>query len=99
MSPAILTPDAHLNGLKKPHQDGFGTRAIHVGSEPSAETGAVIPAISLSTTYQQEAIGTHKVFSACFSDVFALLRHASRVSNILAQETPIEMRLRLPSPL
>ncbi|KAF8327710.1 uncharacterized protein EI90DRAFT_1676409 [Cantharellus anzutake] len=39
---------------------GFATRAIHVGSEPSGETGAVIPAISLSTTYKQYAIGIHK---------------------------------------
>lgn len=51
------------NGLKKhqPALDGFGTRAIHVGSEPNEETGAVIPAISLSTTYKQSAIGVHKV--------------------------------------
>ncbi|KDR67321.1 hypothetical protein GALMADRAFT_258482 [Galerina marginata CBS 339.88] len=52
---------AHANGstLKK-HQDGFGTRAIHVGSEPNAETGAVIPSISLSTTYKQSAVGVHQ---------------------------------------
>ncbi|KAH9918715.1 pyridoxal phosphate-dependent transferase [Epithele typhae] len=41
--------------------DGFGTRAIHVGSEPSEETGAVIPSISLSTTYKQHGVGNHKV--------------------------------------
>lgn len=41
--------------------DGFGTRAIHVGSEPNPLTGAVIPPISLSTTYKQDAIGVHKV--------------------------------------
>lgn len=41
-------------------QDGFGTRAIHTGSAPSLETGAVIPPISLSTTYAQQAVGTHK---------------------------------------
>ncbi|KAI0337607.1 hypothetical protein BDW22DRAFT_1415836 [Trametopsis cervina] len=66
MSPALLggdsqhTTNGHSNGVKKPHQDGFGTRAIHVGSEPNAETGAVIPTISLSTTYKQDAIGKHK---------------------------------------
>lgn len=38
----------------------FGTRAIHVGSEPSSETGAVINPISLSTTYAQSAVGVHK---------------------------------------
>lgn len=39
----------------------FGTRLIHSGSEASSETGAVIPAISLSTTYKQSAVGVHKV--------------------------------------
>lgn len=39
---------------------GFGTRAIHIGSSPSTETGAVIPPISLSTTYAQSAVGVHK---------------------------------------
>lgn len=45
-------------------QYGFSTRAIHVGSEPDAVTGAVIPAISLSTTYKQDSVGVHK---ACTS--------------------------------
>lgn len=40
--------------------DGFGTRAVHTGSAPSSETGAVIPPISLSTTYAQAAVGVHK---------------------------------------
>ncbi|KAG9128429.1 hypothetical protein FRC07_012537 [Ceratobasidium sp. 392] len=39
---------------------GFGTRAIHVGSEVNAETGAVISPISLSTTYEQGAVGANK---------------------------------------
>ncbi|KIJ32016.1 hypothetical protein M422DRAFT_36044 [Sphaerobolus stellatus SS14] len=42
--------------------DGFSTRAIHIGSEHSSETGAVIPPISLSTTYAQSAVGVHKGF-------------------------------------
>ncbi|KDN36722.1 hypothetical protein RSAG8_10651, partial [Rhizoctonia solani AG-8 WAC10335] len=41
---------------------GFGTRAIHVGAEPNAETGAVIAPISLSTTYKQDGVGKHKGF-------------------------------------
>jgi len=56
-----------INGAKaiskKPlNLDGFGTRVIHVGSDPDAETGAVIPSISLSTTYKQDAVGVHKGF-------------------------------------
>ncbi|KAH8075997.1 Cys/Met metabolism PLP-dependent enzyme-domain-containing protein [Cristinia sonorae] len=66
-APVYANPTSHLsnghsNGLKKPHSDGFGTRAIHVGSEPNSATGAVIPSISLSTTYKQDAIGVHKGF-------------------------------------
>lgn len=71
MSPHIVnsinghpTSNGFLNGdsvsLHKPSRDGFSTRAIHVGSEPSSETGAVIPAISLSTTYKQDQVGIHK---------------------------------------
>ncbi|KAH7905816.1 pyridoxal phosphate-dependent transferase [Hygrophoropsis aurantiaca] len=47
---------------QKSHSDGFGTRAVHVGSDPNPETGAVIPPISLSTTYKQDAVGVHKGF-------------------------------------
>ena len=40
----------------------FGTRLIHAGSEANDDTGAVIPPISLSTTYKQSAVGVHKGF-------------------------------------
>ena len=40
---------------------GFGTKAIHIGQEPDPHSGAVIPPISLSTTFKQESIGIHKV--------------------------------------
>ncbi|TFK47615.1 hypothetical protein OE88DRAFT_1686028 [Heliocybe sulcata] len=40
--------------------DGFGTRAVHIGSDPDSATGAVIPSISLSTTYKQDGVGKHK---------------------------------------
>jgi cystathionine gamma-lyase len=74
MSPVVLNghsdASTHLNGrlswqgVKKAYVDGFGTRAIHVGSEPSSDTGAVIPSISLSTTYKQQGVGIHKVSTA-----------------------------------
>lgn len=38
----------------------IGTQLIHTASSPDQSTGAVIPAISLSTTYQQTSIGVHK---------------------------------------
>jgi cystathionine gamma-synthase len=36
---------------------GFNTRAVHVGSEPDATTGAVNPAVFLTSTYAQDAVG------------------------------------------
>ncbi|KAH7094152.1 pyridoxal phosphate-dependent transferase [Auriculariales sp. MPI-PUGE-AT-0066] len=55
-----------MNGLFQPNKStinggfGFGTRLVHVGSEPEPVTGAVIPTISLSTAYQQIAPGFTK---------------------------------------
>jgi cystathionine gamma-synthase len=39
---------------------GFETLAVHAGQEPDPVTGAVVPPISLATTYQQEAVGQHR---------------------------------------
>ncbi|KAH7094143.1 Cys/Met metabolism PLP-dependent enzyme-domain-containing protein [Auriculariales sp. MPI-PUGE-AT-0066] len=47
---------------------GFGTRLIHVGSEPDPITGAVIPPISLSTTFKQDAPGIYKGYDYSRSD-------------------------------
>ena len=40
--------------------DGFETRAIHAGQAPDPHTGAIVPPISLATTFAQEAVGKHK---------------------------------------
>jgi cystathionine gamma-lyase len=72
MSPVALNGHSvygHTNNVKRPRTDGFGTRAIHVGSDPSSETGAVIPAISLSTTYKQNGVGNHKVCDVLFNHI------------------------------
>ena len=41
---------------------GFGSLAVHAGQDPDPVTGAVIPPISLSTTFAQSAAGVHKGF-------------------------------------
>ena len=41
---------------------GFATRALHVGQEPEATTGAVIPPIFATSTYAQAGPGEHKGF-------------------------------------
>jgi len=42
------------------HSSGFSTRAIHVGQEADAETGAVAVPIYATSTYVQQEIGKHK---------------------------------------
>jgi cystathionine gamma-synthase len=42
--------------------DGFETRAVHAGQDPDPATGAVIPPISVSTTFAQRAVGDHDGF-------------------------------------
>jgi len=44
----------------KKNDFGFATRAIHVGQEPDAETGAVSVPIYATSTYVQQEIGKHK---------------------------------------
>ncbi len=39
------------------HPHGFETLAIHAGQEPEPLTGAVVPPIFLTSTYQQNAVG------------------------------------------
>ena len=39
--------------------DGFETRALHAGQEPDPVTGAVVPPITLASTFAQAAVGEH----------------------------------------
>ena len=41
---------------------GFETKAIHAGQEPDPVTGAVVPPISLATTFAQAGVGEHRGF-------------------------------------
>jgi cystathionine gamma-lyase len=49
--------------MHKPDHDyrdfGFGTRAIHAGQEPEAETGAIMTPIYQTSTYVQKSPGEH----------------------------------------
>jgi cystathionine gamma-synthase len=38
----------------------FETRAIHAGQEPDPTTGAVVPPVYFTTTYAQDAVGSHR---------------------------------------
>ena len=45
-----------------PDRWGFETRAIHAGQQPDPVTGAVVPPISVSTTFAQHGVGRHGGF-------------------------------------
>ncbi|RKP09642.1 Cys/Met metabolism PLP-dependent enzyme-domain-containing protein [Thamnocephalis sphaerospora] len=47
---------------------GFGTNAVHAGQHPDPSTGAVIPPLSLSTTFRQSAVGVFQGFEYSRSD-------------------------------
>jgi cystathionine gamma-lyase/cystathionine beta-lyase/cystathionine gamma-lyase/homocysteine desulfhydrase len=46
--------------MPKNRQSGFATRAIHIGQEPDAETGAVSAPIHPTSTYVQQELGKNK---------------------------------------
>jgi cystathionine gamma-synthase len=41
-------------------RDEFETRVVHAGQEPDPETGAIVPPISLATTFVQDGVGAHR---------------------------------------
>src|ERR671914_872292 len=43
--------------MGRPMTDRFETLAVHAGAEPDPETGAVVPAIQMSTTFKQDGVG------------------------------------------
>lgn len=47
--------------MSAPAAPGFGTLAIHAGSNPDPITGAVVTPISLATTFVQKSPGEHTV--------------------------------------
>lgn len=47
---------------------GFASRAVHVGSEPDAETGAIVPPIHLSTTFATDSPGRTRGFEYTRAD-------------------------------
>ncbi len=46
--------------MPKSNQNGFATRAIHIGQEPDAETGAISAPIHPTSTYVQQELGRNK---------------------------------------
>jgi cystathionine gamma-synthase len=43
--------------MSERHTDRFETLAVHAGADPDPATGAVVPAIQMSTTFKQDGVG------------------------------------------
>jgi cystathionine gamma-synthase len=48
-----------MTGSQDRDDRGFETRAIHAGQDPDPFSGAVVPPISVSTTFAQKGVGRH----------------------------------------
>jgi cystathionine gamma-synthase len=86
--------------------DAFETRAIHAGQDPDPSTGAIVPPISLATTFAQRAVGDHAGFEysrsgnptraaleACIASLEGA-RHGFAFASGLAAEDALLRRLR-----
>src|SRR3954468_9624266 len=87
-------------------RDAFETRAIHAGQEPDRASGAVVPPITLATTFAQRAVGEHSGYEyarsgnptrAALETCLASLeqaRHGLAFGSGLAAEDALLRRLR-----
>jgi cystathionine gamma-synthase len=79
---------------------GFETRAIHSGQPPDPVTGAVVPPVSLSTTFAQEGVGRHQGYEyarsgnptrasleTCLADLEGAVRGLAFASGLAAEDT------------
>ena len=85
--------------MSAPEKAGFETRAIHSGQPPDPVTGAVVPPVSLSTTFAQEAVGEHRGYEysrsgnptrtaleTCLADLEGAARGLAFASGLAAED-------------
>lgn len=85
------------------NQDGFATRAIHVGQAPDPSTGAVVTPIYATSTFAQESPGKHKGYEysrsgnptraaleSCIASLEGGLRGFAFASGLAASATILE---------
>ena len=83
---------------------GFATRAIHAGQAPDPVTGAIMPPISVSSTYVQESPGRHKgyeysrtqnptrfAWERCIADLEGGVRGFAFASGLAATATVLDL--------
>jgi cystathionine gamma-lyase len=83
---------------------GFATRVIHAGQAPDPTTGAIMPPISLSSTYVQESPGVHRgyeysrshnptryAWERCVADLESGVRGFAFASGLAATATVLDL--------
>ncbi len=83
---------------------GFETRAIHAGQDPDPVSGAVIPPVSMSTTFAQSAVGQHHGYDysrggnptraaleACLASLEGAARGLAFASGLAAEDAVLRM--------
>jgi cystathionine gamma-synthase len=59
-SPTTDVGQRRKNPSSASREDAFETRAIHAGQAPDPSTGAIVPPITLASTFVQDAVGSHR---------------------------------------
>jgi cystathionine gamma-synthase len=85
--------------MREVEKAGFETRAIHAGQPPDPVTGAVVPPVSFSTTFAQDAVGEHRGYEysrsanptrsaleACVADLEQAARALAFASGLAAED-------------
>jgi cystathionine gamma-synthase len=92
---------------RNPAGDEFETRAVHAGQEPDPATGAVVPPISLASTFLQDAVGEHRGYEyarsanptraaleACIADLEDAAHGLAFASGMAAEDAVLRAVLR-----
>jgi cystathionine beta-lyase/cystathionine gamma-synthase len=90
--------------MKDSRPRAFATRAIHAGQAPDPTTGAIMPPISVSSTYVQESPGRHKgyeysrtqnptrfAYERCVADLESGTRGFAFASGLAATATLLDL--------
>jgi cystathionine gamma-synthase len=88
-------------------RDELETRVVHAGQEPDPATGAVVPPISLASTFAQDAVGTHRGYEyartanptraaleACIAELEGATNGLAFASGMAAEDAVLRAALR-----
>ena len=92
------------DGSVPERRDGFETRAIHEGQAPDPASGAVIPPITLSSTFVHEEVGKHsgyeysrsgnptrRAYEACLASLEGAVDGFAFASGMAAEDTVLRL--------